>query len=108
MNVISAVFSNPQGTVVKVDYGTGKDAYVPWPCENRHKQFINRWIAAGNSIGPYSDPNPKPAPNLFHDIATVVGLINDRHSRALSAVEIAELNQSIATLKALANGKSQL
>jgi hypothetical protein len=105
VNVISAIFANPEGTILKVDLGAGHDVYVPWPCENRYQKPIQDWLDAGNSFGADSDPAPQPQPRLIAIAARSIDLMNTRFSRELSATENAELLRCIDRLKALGNGQ---
>ena len=53
MNIISAIYANPQNNAVAVELDTGDISYLPYPCDNSHDEYLQEFLNSGGAIDPY-------------------------------------------------------
>lgn len=56
MQITNIVYGNEAGSVLSVETSDQGTLSVPWPCETWHREGIQAWVDAGNTIGEWVDP----------------------------------------------------
>lgn len=66
MNIVRAVYSNPQNDNVTVELDTGGITHLPYPCNNYHDEYLQEFLNSGGVIDPHVEVEP-------HEITPLTG-----------------------------------
>lgn len=96
MDIASISFADPAGTILAVTDQAGAVFSVSWPCETWHRDAVQAWLDAGNSIAAYAPPAPTAADVKAEAGRRIVALYPEWKQRNMTArgVELLHIRAS--------------